>query len=166
LNLRVAYFGQYPILKAFLAQDISSSSEEAQPSLVLLSQQEAKTASVCVEDFAKAASHPAWASPPHVIFRWSLLCTWRNPVGWKRPFDEPIALPRGRQLISLEDAGDYITKIPKAEHEAPEWHAAMEAFPGGREDRPNNDGSHRRHAGADPPSPAGRYRPEVSERGN
>jgi hypothetical protein len=28
----------------------------------------------------------------------------------------------------LEDAGTYITKLPKAEHEAAEWQAAMEAL--------------------------------------
>jgi hypothetical protein len=43
-------------------------------------------------------------------------------------FVEPIPLPRGRQLVALEDAGKYITKLPKAEHEAPEWQAAMEAL--------------------------------------
>ena len=48
--------------------------------------------------------------------------------GWKRPFDEPIPLPRGRQLVTLEDAGNYITKLPRAEHEAKEWQAAMEAL--------------------------------------
>jgi hypothetical protein len=37
-------------------------------------------------------------------------------------------LPRGRQLITLEDAGNYMTKLPKAEHEAQEWQAAMEAL--------------------------------------
>jgi hypothetical protein len=47
---------------------------------------------------------------------------------WKRPFDDPIPLPRGRQLVTLEDAGTYITKMPKAEHEAAEWQAAMEAL--------------------------------------
>jgi hypothetical protein len=26
--------------------------------------------------------------------------------------------PGGRELVTLEDAGDYITKLPKAEHEA------------------------------------------------
>jgi hypothetical protein len=46
--------------------------------------------------------------------------------GWSRHFDEPIPLPRGRQLATLEDAGKYITKLPKAEHEAAEWQAAME----------------------------------------
>jgi hypothetical protein len=49
--------------------------------------------------------------------------------GWKRPFDDPIPLPRGRQLVTLdEDAGRYITRLPKAEHEAAEWLAAMEAL--------------------------------------
>jgi hypothetical protein len=48
--------------------------------------------------------------------------------GWKRPFADPIPLPRGRELVTLEDAGTYITKLPKAEHEAPEWQAAMEAL--------------------------------------
>jgi hypothetical protein len=30
---------------------------------------------------------------------------------------------RGRQLVTLEDAGRYTTKLPKAEHEAAEWQA-------------------------------------------
>jgi hypothetical protein len=47
--------------------------------------------------------------------------------GWKRGFDDRIPLPRGRQLVTLQDAGTYITKLPKAEHEAAEWQAAMEA---------------------------------------
>jgi hypothetical protein len=48
--------------------------------------------------------------------------------GWKRFFDDPILLPRGRQLVTLQDAGTYITTLPKAEHEAPEWQAAMKAL--------------------------------------
>jgi hypothetical protein len=48
--------------------------------------------------------------------------------GWKRKFEDPIPLPRGRQLVTLQDAGRYITKLPKAEHEAAEWQAAMEAL--------------------------------------
>jgi hypothetical protein len=48
--------------------------------------------------------------------------------GWKRAFDDPIPLPRGRQLVTLADAGNYITKLPKTEHEAAEWQAAMEAL--------------------------------------
>jgi hypothetical protein len=31
--------------------------------------------------------------------------------------------PRGR---ALQDTGNYIIKLPKAEHEAPEWQAAMQ----------------------------------------
>jgi hypothetical protein len=39
-----------------------------------------------------------------------------------------IPLSRGRQLVTLQDAGAYITKLPKAVHEAAEWQAAMEAL--------------------------------------
>jgi hypothetical protein len=48
--------------------------------------------------------------------------------GWAREFDDPIPLPRGRQLVTLQDAGNYITKLPKAEHAAAEWQAAMQAL--------------------------------------
>jgi hypothetical protein len=37
-------------------------------------------------------------------------------------------LTDGRTLITLEDAATYITKLPKAEHEAEEWPAAIEAL--------------------------------------
>ncbi len=47
---------------------------------------------------------------------------------WDRKFDEPIPLPRGCQLVTLRDAGNYILKLPEAEHTAPEWQAAMEAL--------------------------------------
>jgi hypothetical protein len=30
--------------------------------------------------------------------------------------------------VTLQDAGEYITKLPKAEHKAAEWQAAMEAL--------------------------------------
>jgi hypothetical protein len=49
-------------------------------------------------------------------------------VDWSRKFDEPIPLPNGRQLVTLKDAGTYITKLPKAEHMAPEWQVAMQAL--------------------------------------
>jgi hypothetical protein len=29
----------------------------------------------------------------------------RKTTGWKRQFEEPIPLPRGRQLVTLNDAG-------------------------------------------------------------
>jgi hypothetical protein len=47
---------------------------------------------------------------------------------WSTPFEDPIPLADGRQLVTLKDAATYITKLPKAEHEAPEWQAAMEAL--------------------------------------
>jgi phosphoserine phosphatase len=47
---------------------------------------------------------------------------------WSRKFDDPIPLLKGRQLVTLKDAGTYITKLPAAEHEAQEWQAAMGAL--------------------------------------
>jgi len=47
---------------------------------------------------------------------------------WSRDFDEPISLPDSRTLVTLRDAGEYITALPKKEHDAPEWRAAMEAL--------------------------------------
>src|SRR6266851_1408573 len=37
-------------------------------------------------------------------------------------------LKGGRQLVTLEDAGNYITELSKAVHEAADWQAAMEAL--------------------------------------
>ena len=48
--------------------------------------------------------------------------------GWSREFEDPIELPGGRKLVTLEDAGNYIIKLPEAEHSAPEWQDAMEAL--------------------------------------
>ncbi len=47
---------------------------------------------------------------------------------WSTPFEDPIPLPNGRQLLTLRDAANHITKLSKAEHPAPEWQAAMEAL--------------------------------------
>jgi len=51
-----------------------------------------------------------------------------NDRGWQRTFDDPILLPDGRKLITLHDAATFITKLPKREHGAPEWQAAIEAL--------------------------------------
>jgi hypothetical protein len=48
--------------------------------------------------------------------------------GWKRPLEDPIDLPRGRQLVTLQDAADYILKLPKAEQSLKEWQAATGAL--------------------------------------
>lgn len=44
---------------------------------------------------------------------------------WDRQFREPIELPDGNVLVSLRDAGSYITKLPKSEYDAKEWQTAM-----------------------------------------
>jgi len=49
-------------------------------------------------------------------------------MAWSRRFDDPIVLPNGRKFITLKDAADYIIALPKAEHDAPQWQAAMEAL--------------------------------------
>jgi hypothetical protein len=48
--------------------------------------------------------------------------------GWQRRFDQPIPLPKGKKLVTLRDAAEYITELPKAEHDAEEWLAAMKAL--------------------------------------
>jgi hypothetical protein len=52
----------------------------------------------------------------------------KDPQGWKRPFEGPIPLPRGRQLLTLKDAASYIMKLPKAEQNLGEWQAATESL--------------------------------------
>jgi hypothetical protein len=49
-------------------------------------------------------------------------------MSWDQRFFDPIELPSGRKLLTLRDAAEYITKLPKAEHDAEEWRAAMEAL--------------------------------------
>jgi hypothetical protein len=49
-------------------------------------------------------------------------------VSWDHKFFDPIELPNGKMLVTLRDAATYITKLPKAEHDAAEWQAAMEAL--------------------------------------
>ena len=52
----------------------------------------------------------------------------KDPQGWKRPFEDPIPLPRGRQLVTLKDAATYIMNLPKAEQNLREWQAATESL--------------------------------------
>ncbi len=55
--------------------------------------------------------------------------------GWKRQFDDPIPLPRGRQLVTLEDAAGYIMKLPKVEQDLEEWQTAVSCLIGAAEGR-------------------------------
>jgi hypothetical protein len=47
---------------------------------------------------------------------------------WRRRFDDPIPLPKGRQLVTLKDAARYIQKLPKAEQQIEEWQTAVEVL--------------------------------------
>jgi hypothetical protein len=49
-------------------------------------------------------------------------------MGWNQAFSEPVPVPGGKQLVTLRDAALFVTTLPKAEHGAPEWQAAMEAL--------------------------------------
>jgi hypothetical protein len=48
--------------------------------------------------------------------------------GSQRKFEDPIPLPNGRQLVTLKDIADYITKLPKKESDLPEWQTAIEVL--------------------------------------
>lgn len=47
---------------------------------------------------------------------------------WKRKFDDPIPLPDGRKLVTLLDAANYATALPKKEADSDEWQAAIAAL--------------------------------------
>ncbi|EJN10456.1 hypothetical protein PMI42_06232 [Bradyrhizobium sp. YR681] len=49
-------------------------------------------------------------------------------MSWSAAFDEPVALPDGRTLLTLLDAGEYIAALPKTTQQRPEWQAATEAI--------------------------------------
>ena len=46
------------------------------------------------------------------------------PEGWSRTFADPIILQVGRKLLTLRDAGEFITRLPKTKHGRPEWRLA------------------------------------------
>jgi hypothetical protein len=41
---------------------------------------------------------------------------------------DPIPLPRGGELVTLRDGANYITALPKREHDAPEWQSSDQAL--------------------------------------
>ncbi len=49
-------------------------------------------------------------------------------MSWDQRFSEPIVVPKGKALATLRDAGNYISKLPKAEHEAGEWQTAAQCL--------------------------------------
>ncbi|SFM29763.1 hypothetical protein SAMN03159423_0487 [Bradyrhizobium sp. NFR13] len=46
-------------------------------------------------------------------------------MNWSTRFPEPIPLPDGGQLRTLQDAGAYITKLVKQTHDSEPWQNAM-----------------------------------------
>jgi hypothetical protein len=54
---------------------------------------------------------------------------------WSSAFNDPIPLPRSRQLVTLKDAADYIMKLPKAEQDLEEWQIAIGCLIGAAEGR-------------------------------
>jgi len=59
--------------------------------------------------------------------------------GWRielvATVEDPIPLPRGRTLVTLQGGADYIMKLSKADRDLPEWQAAGEALIMAAEDR-------------------------------
>jgi hypothetical protein len=49
-------------------------------------------------------------------------------IGRNRAFDDPIPLPRGRPLVTLKNAADYVMKLPKAEQKIKAWQTETEAL--------------------------------------
>jgi hypothetical protein len=47
-------------------------------------------------------------------------------VSWDQEFFDPIILPGRKPLVTLRDAAQYITQLPEAERELPQWETAIE----------------------------------------
>jgi hypothetical protein len=47
---------------------------------------------------------------------------------WSTPLYEPIIFPDSWKLITLKDAANYITGLPKKESNLPEWQTAIEVL--------------------------------------
>jgi hypothetical protein len=66
-----------------------------------------------------AAAVLAWNTQDHCLSKL---------LPWSAPFEDPIVLSDGRKLLTLKDAADYITTLPKKESALPEWQTAIEAL--------------------------------------
>lgn len=47
---------------------------------------------------------------------------------WSTPFEEPINLPGGPTLVTLQHAADYIMKLPDPIQQQPDWQTAVECL--------------------------------------
>ena len=46
-------------------------------------------------------------------------------MSWDQFFSDPVPTPGGMDLKTLRDAGAYISKLQKSEHDAEAWQTAM-----------------------------------------
>lgn len=46
-------------------------------------------------------------------------------MSWDIKFLAPIAVPRGKPLLTLRDAATYITTLPAANQQEPDWQNAV-----------------------------------------
>lgn len=45
---------------------------------------------------------------------------------WSAPFDDPIKLPGGRRLATLQQAADYVMALPEDMQSGAHWQIAVE----------------------------------------
>jgi hypothetical protein len=45
---------------------------------------------------------------------------------WSTPFDEPIRVPGGASLVTLQQAADHVMALPEAVQHEPRWQIAVE----------------------------------------
>jgi hypothetical protein len=62
-------------------------------------------------------------------------CGWYKQLVLADPFEDPIQLWDGGQLVTLEDAAVYIQKLPKSNHDLEHWKTATEILIGAAEGR-------------------------------
>jgi hypothetical protein len=49
-------------------------------------------------------------------------------MSWSLEFEEPIALPKGKALRTLRDAGEHVAALPKKEAALPHWQLAAQCL--------------------------------------
>ena len=49
-------------------------------------------------------------------------------TGWQCEFEDPFPLPKGSELVTLLDAGNYIQSLPRAAQKTKPWQNATEAL--------------------------------------
>jgi hypothetical protein len=49
-----------------------------------------------------------------------------SEMPWSTPFDDPIPLRNGRRLRTLQQAADYVMRLPEDEQREARWQVAIE----------------------------------------